>query len=243
MIQIYNDDCLKILKNIPDNSIDLILTDPPYGTTACHWDEVINYDVLWHELHRVCPKVILLFGAEPFSTHLRMSNIKNYKYDWIWEKNTGTNFFHAKRMPIRYYENIHVFYKKFSIYNPQKTTGHVPTNSGKGINRGEVYSGKSNVDYKGGDTTRYPKNIIKFDTVSNYSRTHPSEKPVPLLEYLIKTYSSENDTVLDFTMGTGSCGVACVKTNRKFIGIEKEQKYFDIAQKRIKKEQRKLYDG
>lgn len=233
-IQLYQGDCLEVMKNIPDKSVDLVLTDPPFGTTACKWDSVIPLEPMWKELKRIIKKngAIVLFGAEPFSSTLRISN-KDYKYDWIWEKNTGTNFLHAKRMPIRFTENIHVFIEGSSWYYPQKTTGHAPTNSGVGRNTGNVYSGNSKVNYKGGDTTRFPKNIIEFKSVNNYKRIHPTEKPVALMEYLIKTYSNEGDVVLDFTMGSGTTGVACVNTNRKFIGIEKDEGYFKIAQERI----------
>ena len=237
-IQLYQGDCLEVMKNIPDKSVDLVLTDPPYGTTACKWDSVIPLEPMWKELKRITRpnSAIVLFGTEPFSSTLRISN-KDYKYDWIWEKNTGTNFLHAKRMPIRFTENIHVFIEGSSWYYPQKTTGHAPTNSGVGRNTGNVYSGNSKVNYKGGDTTRFPKNIIEFKSVNNYKRIHPTEKPVALMEYLIKTYSNEGDVVLDFTMGSGTTGVACVNTNRNFIGIEMDEKYFEIATKRILGEQ------
>lgn len=166
-----------------------------------------------------------------------MSNVKSYKYDWIWEKNTGTNFFHAKRQPIRYSENISIFQNGAAHYYPIKTTGHVPTNSGIGWNTGNIYSGKSKVDYKGGDTTRFPKNIIRFNTVNNYARVHPTEKPVDLLEYLISTYTVQGDIVMDNCMGSGSTGVACMNTGRKFIGIELDDKYYSIAYNRIKEAQ------
>jgi site-specific DNA-methyltransferase (adenine-specific) len=232
---LYHGDCLDILPSIPVQSIDLILCDLPFGVVACKWDNLIPFDKLWEQYRRVIKPegVIALFGVEPFSSHLRLSNLQQYKYDWIWEKNTGTNFFHAKRMPIRYTENIHIFYTKFKGYNPQKTTGHVPTNSGIGRYTGQVYHGKSQVNYLGGDTTRYPKNIIKFNTVNNYDRLHPSQKPVDLCEYLIKTYTQEGMTVLDNTMGVGSVGVACKTTHRVFIGIEKDEEYFQLAKTRI----------
>ena len=228
-------DCMNLMNYIPDCSVDMILCDLPYGTTACKWDTVIPFDALWAHYKRVVKPngAIVLFGSEPFSSLLRVSNLKQYRYDWTWIKNTGTNFLHAKRMPIRYSENVHVFGKAGGTYNPQKTTGHVATNSGKGRNTGNIYHGKSKVDYAGGDTTRFPKNIISFDTVDNYSRVHPTQKPVALCEYLIRTYTNEGETVLDNTMGSGTTGVACLNTNRKFIGIEKDDKYFYIARQRI----------
>ena len=235
MIKLIQGDCLECMLEIPDGSVDMILTDPPFGTTACKWDSVIPLEPMWKQLKRIIKKngAIVLFGAEPFSSTLRISN-KDYKYDWIWEKNTGTNFLHAKRMPIRFTENIHVFIEGSSWYYPQKTTGHAPTNSGVGRNTGNVYSGNSKVNYKGGDTTRFPKNIIEFKSVNNYKRIHPTEKPVALMEYLIKTYTNESETVVDFTMGSGTTGVACVNINRRFIGIEQDEGYFKIAQDRIK---------
>lgn len=234
-VNIFNGDCLDILPKIDSNSIDLILCDLPYGVTACKWDSEIPLESLWAEYHRIIKDngVILLFGIEPFSSKLRMSNLKEYKYDWIWEKNTGSNFLHAKRMPIRYTENISVFIKGSSWYFPQKTFGHVPTNSGKGRNTGRVYSGKSIVDYKGGDTTRFPKNILKFKTVNNYSRKHPSEKPVELLKYLIESYTREGEVVLDNAMGVASTGIACLETKRRFIGIEKEDLFYKLSEERL----------
>ena len=229
-------DCLQVMDELISRGVKVnaVITDPPFGTIACKWDSVIPFDEMWTRLNKLAENSpIVLFGCEPFSSYLRISNIKNYKYDWIWSKNTGSNFFHAKRMPIRYTENMHVFIKGSSKYNPQKTTGHIPTNSGIGSNTGNVYSGKSKVNYLGGDTTRFPKNILEFNTVDNYSRVHPSQKPVELLEYLIRTYTNEGDTVLDFTMGSGTTGVACANTNRNFIGIELDEKYFNIAKERI----------
>ena len=215
----------------------MILPTADFGTTACKWDSVIPLEPMWKELKRIIKKnsAIVLFGTEPFSSQLRLSNLDWFKYDWIWEKNTGTNFLHAKRMPIRFTENIHVFIEGSSWYYPQKTTGHAPTNSGVGRNTGNVYSGNSKVNYKGGDTTRFPKNIIEFKSVNNYKRIHPTEKPVALMEYLIKTYSNEGDVVLDFTMGSGTTGVAAKNLNRDFIGIEMDEGYFKIAKDRIEK--------
>ena len=235
MIKLMQGDCLELMKEIPDGSIDMILTDPPFGTTACKWDSVIPLEPMWKQLKRIIKKngAIVLFGAEPFSSTLRISN-KDYKYDWIWEKNTGTNFLHAKRMPIRFTENIHVFIEGSSWYYPQKTTGHAPTNSGVGRSTGNVYSGNSKVNYKGGDTTRFPKNIIEFKSVNNYKRIHPTEKPVALMEYLIKTYTNESETVLDFTMGSSTTAIASLNTNRNFIGIEKDENYFNIGVNRVK---------
>lgn len=228
-------DCLERMKEIDTGSVDMILCDPPYGTTACKWDSVIPLELMWEQYKRVIKKqgAVVLFSAEPFSSSLRLSNVEDYKYDWVWEKNTGTNFLHAKRMPIRYTENISVFIEGSSWYYPQKTTGHPPTNSGKGRRVGNIYSGSSKMDYQGGDTTRFPKNIQKFNTVDNYKRVHPTQKPTDLAEYLIKTYTNEGETVLDNCFGSGTTGVACVNANRKFVGIELDETYYNLSKERI----------
>lgn len=234
-VKLYNGDCIDIMKTISDNSVDMVLCDLPYGCTAQEWDEIIDFGILWKEYERVrkedCP--IVLFSSQPFTTKLISSNIDNFKYCWYWSKNQTTNFFHAKRMPLRKIEEICVFYKH--NYNPQKTDGHVPTQSAKGCSNGKIYFGGNKRDYEGGDTTRYPNNLLEFNCVNNYHKVHPNEKPVELLEYFIKTYTKEGDVVLDNTMGSGSTGVACVNTNRNFIGIELDEKYYKIAEERINK--------
>ena len=236
-MKLIQGDCLEEMKSIPDGSVDMVLADPPYGTTACKWDSVIPFEPMWKQLNRVIKPTgaIVLFGSEPFSSALRMSNIKNYKYDWIWIKNQATNHLHAKRMPMRKTENISVFFKGASSYNPQKTEGHIPTNSAKGCSNGVIYHGRNIRNYEGGDTSRMPQNILNFNCVNNYRKVHPNEKPIKLLEYLISTYTNENELVLDFTMGSGSTGVACKNLNRDFIGIELDKGYYDITIKRIVK--------
>ena len=244
--QLILGDCLDELPKIFDKSIDLVLTDPPYGTTACSWDSIISFDKMWNELNRIIKdnKAIALFGAEPFSSNLRMSNIKNYKYDWIWEKDNGTNFASVKYQPFRVSENIIIFGKfpitytpkNIKCYNPQMNIGKsYRTISGKQKNESAIVRKGSRENMSNYETinngVRYPRNIIKFNRDKN--KIHPTQKPVALLEYLIKTYTNENDTVLDFTMGSGSTGVACKNLNRNFIGIEKDKKYFDIAKQRI----------
>jgi len=248
-MKLYNGDCLEVMKSIPDKSIDAIITDPPYGTTACKWDSVIDLDLMWEQLNRIIKPngAIVLFGSEPFSSALRMSNIKNYKYDWVWVKNRTTGHLNAKRMPLKNNENISVFYKKQPTYNPQfeeysdsvkkrfKNKEKGNKNSQRLNNTTKVYGEfnplDSEYDYNRGT---YPKTVKFFDTPPNSKgRLHPTQKPVALMEYLIKTYINENETVLDFTMGSGSTGVACKNLNRKFIGIEKDQKYFNIAKDRI----------
>ena len=234
-MQLFNDDCLKILPTIPDKSIDLILTDPPYGTTACKWDSVIPFEPMWNQLIRVIKDngCIALFGSEPFSSNLRMSNIKQFKYDWVWQKEQGTGFGNAKKQPLRNLEIISIFYKNQCLYNPQKSKGKpYKTKSKSGNHKGSVYEdGGLNSIITVNEGNRFPLQLLKFNRDKN--KIHPTQKPVALLEYLIKTYTNENDTVLDFTMGSGSTGVACKNLNRNFIGIEKDEKYFDIAKQRI----------
>ena len=235
-------DCLEVMKDIPDGSIDAIITDPPYGTTACKWDSVIDFELMWEQLNRIIKPngAIVLFGSEPFSSALRMGNIKNFKYDWIWQKTRSTGNLNAKRMPLKAHEVISVFNCK-GYYFPQKTKApeHL-IDRRKTINNSKVKAGGGfngskeyiNIRTKD-DGTRYPTSVQKFKNPNNNS-LHPTQKPVELMEYLIKTYTNENETVLDFTMGSGSTGVAAKNTNRNFIGIEQDQKYFNIAEQRIK---------
>ena len=231
--KIINGDCLEIMKEIPDNYVEMILCDLPYGMTAPKWDEHIDIQKLWNEYNRILKKngTVALFASQPFTTKIIQSNEKEFRYCWYWLKNQGTNFFHAKRMPIRKIEEICIFGK--GKYNPQITKGHVPTNSAKGCSNGKAYHGTNKRDYEGGKTTRYPNNVLEFKCVDNYSRTHSAEKPVELCEYLIKTYSNEGDLILDNCMGSGTTCLGAKNLNRKFIGIEKNKEYFEIAQKRI----------
>jgi len=253
MIKLLNGDCLELMETILDKSVDSIITDPPYGTTACKWDSVIDFGLMWEQLERIIKPngAIVLFGSEPFSSALRMSNIKNYKYDWIWQKHKASNFMLAKKQPMKVTENISVFYKKQSTYNlqlreltEQGKKRNNRTQNGTFNKKETVFGDLTNLkvhSYKG-KNKGYPLNVLKFNGVVNnqYSKKlhHPTQKPVELMEYLIKTYTNENETVLDFTMGSGSTGVACVNTNRKFIGIEQDEKYFEIATKRIEDSQR-----
>ena len=238
MIKLLHGDCLELMKDIPDNSIDMVLTDPPYGTTACKWDTVIDFDLMWEQLKRITKDngAICLFGSEPFSSALRMSNIKMFKYDWIWQKNIPSNFATAKKVPMKYHEIISVFYKK-NRYFPQmierSEAGKKRTSYGhnyKGKSGGEHINLKAAYYKKHDDDLKYPSSILPFNRDSGF---HPTQKPIPLLETIIKTYTLENETVLDFTMGSGSTGVACKNLNRKFIGIEQDDKYFQIAKDRI----------
>lgn len=231
-IELWNGDCLELMKNIPDKSIDCIICDPPYGTTACKWDSVIPFEPLWEQYNRIIKDngAILLFGSEPFSTELRHSNLKMFKYDWIWEKEQGANFMLCKYQPYKVHEIISVFGKKTPCYNPQMTTGK-PYISGKG-NSGEITNCVTKVQTKN-NGTRYPRSIQKFSTDKAKGSLHPTQKPVALIEYLIKTYTNEGETVLDNCMGSGTTGVACKNLNRKFIGIELDDTYYEIAKNRI----------
>lgn len=242
-IDLRHGDCLELMKLIPDKSIDLVLTDPPYGTTQCKWDAVIEFDPLWKELKRIVKDkgAIVMFAAQPFTALLIASNLQMYKYNWIWKKNKSTGFLNSKKQPLRNYEDIVVFYRKQCLYNPQKTQGHKPTNSYTKHTSDGSTLGKTKIGIKGGGSTeRYPTSVLEFkvvnqDGTSDGGNFHPTQKPVALLEYLIKTYTSEGQVVLDFTMGSGSTGVACKNLNRNFIGIELDDKYFQIAKDRINK--------
>ena len=246
-ITLYKSDCLIEMNKIADKSIDLILTDPPYGTTQCKWDSVIPFDKMWKQLNRIIKNngAIVLFGKEPFSSYLRISNIKNYKYDWVWEKEKGCNFANANKQPMDNVENISVFYEGRCNYYPIKEkikTPYIHKLPTKQSSSNSFTCCKTNKDeYKSYDSS-YPKRILKFSRDSRNNRLHPTQKPVPLLEYLIRTYTNENETVLDFTMGSGSTGVACINTNRNFIGIEKDDKYFEIAKDRIEKSKESLFE-
>lgn len=230
MIELHNGDCLEVMKTIPDKSIDMILCDLPYGTTQCKWDIIIPFDKLWEQYNRIIKDngAIVLFGNEPFSSKLRVSNMKNYKYDWIWKKSNVMGFLNANKRPLKETENIMVFNTK--IYNPQ---GLLPNNKWKN-RRGkstDVLGEFKNVNFS--KFKNYPRTIREYKNDRGF---HPTQKPVALCEYLINTYTNENDLVLDNCMGSGTTGVACVKTNRNFIGIELNKNYFEIAKERIEKE-------
>jgi DNA modification methylase len=242
MINLKLGDCLELMKEIPDGSVDAIITDPPYGTTACKWDSVIDFDLMWEQLNRIIKPngAIVLFGSEPFSSALRMSNIKNYKYDWVWEKSKATGHLNAKKRPLVKHELFHIFYKKQPTYNPQDLIKKEKPTISKG-NRGRKGDGSSG-DVYGKATkdaiqthTNYPLSIQKFQ-VDMKAEFHPTQKPIALMEYLIKTYTNENELVLDFAMGSGSTMIACQNTNRNGIGIEMDKNYFEIATNRINKQ-------
>ena len=239
-ITLIHGDTIEKMQLLDDKSIDFICCDLPYGVTAPEWDKSIDIQKIWKEYNRIIKTkgTIALFGTQPFTTELINSNKDDFRYCWYWLKNQGTNFFHAKRMPIRKVEEICIFKK--GKYNPQITDGHIPTNSTKGSSNGRAYQGNTIRNYEGGKTTRFPTNILNFKCVDNYSRLHSSEKPIDLLEYLIKTYSDEGDMVLDNTMGSCSTGMACVNTNRNFIGIEINQDFFNISKERLEEKKKSI---
>lgn len=238
MISIKQGDCLELMKEIKDKSIDMILCDLPYGTTACKWDDVIPFDKLWEQYERITKDngAVVLFGQEPFSSLLRISNLKTYKYDWYWEKERLTNISQVKRRAGKTVETISVFYKKQPTYNPQMSiyTGPKRTNKVKNGKLGILTDNQNKKVYEYKDNgLRYPTQILKFQRDCLTCNLHPTQKPVALLEYLIKTYTNEKETVLDNCMGSGSTGVACINTNRNFIGFELDKHYFQIAKERL----------
>lgn len=239
MVNLLHGDCLELMKEIPDNSVDMVLCDLPYGTTICKWDSIIPFEPLWEQYKRICKDnaAIVLFGAEPFSSRLRMSNPQMFRYDLIWEKTKFPNFMFVHKQPARLHETISVFYKKQPTYNPQMKEGtpYTDKRDTRIAKRGDdigTLMGQTKKKPTENFGTRFPSTILRFSNV-NKGTHHPTQKPVPLLEYLIKTYSNEGDVVLDNTMGSGSTGVACVNTGRDFIGIELDDHYFSIAEKRI----------
>jgi len=228
MINLHKGDCLEVMDRLIDDGVkvDAIITDPPYGTTACKWDSVINLYLMWERLNKLIKPngAIVLFGSEPFSSALRMSNIKNYKYDWVWHKKTSANVALAKYQPLKTHEIISVFGR---TYIPQMTKGKMRMKGGK-VQGGKANGSLKPVYYK--NDLYFPKSVLDIKTERGY---HPTQKPVALMEYLIKTYTKEGELVLDFTMGSGSTLVACKNLNRNGIGIELDDKYFDIAEDRI----------
>lgn len=235
MIQIIHGDCLEEMKKIPDGSIDLVLTDPPYGTTACKWDTCIPFELMWEQLKRVNKKsgAIVLFGSQPFTSALVMSNPKMFKYDLIWDKELATGFLNANRMPLRNHEEVLVFYKNQPTYNPQKIIGEKNHSRGKNKCKTNNLYGYHKIAEDNFTELKHPKSVLNIRKEHPSKTIHPTQKPVALLEYLIKTYTNEGETVLDFTMGSGTTGVACKNLNRNFIGIELDKEYFEIAKARI----------
>ena len=232
---LFNGDCLDVMQTLPAGSIDAVICDPPYGTTACRWDSVIALGPMWSNLTRVIKTggAIVLTAQTPFDKVLGASNIKSLKYEWIWEKTHPTGHLNAKRMPMKAHENVLVFYANQPTYNPIKTTGHKRKTAVKRHDDTQVY-GAQNFDSIPYDSTeRFPRSVLKFKSDKQTSKLHPTQKPVALMEYMVKTYTDPGQTVLDFTMGSGTTGVACKNLGRRFIGIELDEGYFNIAADRI----------
>ena len=249
--KIYNMDCLEGMQKIEDKSVDMILCDLPYGTTKCKWDIIIPFDKLWEQYNRIIKDngCIALFGSEPFSSYLRMSNINNYKYDWYWNKVQGTGFSAVKKQPMRVIETISIFYKKPPIYNPQMEKREKVIDSrnwkqNKRISENSRFTSTDDSLSQKIYDKKYPVNLLNINRASNEcnnsKRVHPTQKPIELLEYLIKTYTDENEIVLDNCMGSGSTAIACINTNRNFIGFELDKHYCDIANKRINNKQAQI---
>lgn len=222
-------DCLERMKEIPDGSVDMVMCDPPFGTTRNSWDSVIDLDLMWKQLWRVLKPngAVVLCASQPFTSVLTCSQIKYWKTQWVWSKNKGTGHLNAKKMPMRFHETLEVFYKKPPTYNPQKTTGHKPANYALGnVSVTENYGDQVSTVYKGGNTDRQPRNIIEIPVINNDGsgadgkKIHSTQKPVALMEYMIKTYSNEGETILDFTIGSGATIKAANNLNRNVIGIE-----------------------
>lgn len=235
---LYLGDCLEQMDNIADDSVDMVLCDLPYGTTQNKWDSVIDLPSLWKQYNRVCKPnaAIVLFAQTPFDKVLGCSNMGSLRYEWIWEKTTATGHLNAKKMPMKAHENILVFYKQLPIYNPQKTTGHNPVHTytkhqDDGSNYGRTKVGISG----GGSTERYPRSVLVFPTDKQKEALHPTQKPVELGRYLIRTYTNEEAVILDNAFGSGSFLVAAKLENRKYIGIEIEKEFYDIAQERLRR--------
>ena len=236
MIKLYKGDCLEIMDKLIAKGVkvDAIICDLPYGTTACKWDSIIDLDLLWEQYKRIIKDngAIVLTASQPFTTKLISSNYEMFRYEWIWEKTLFSNFALVKKQPAKLHENILVFYKKQPIYNPQMQEGKPYTDKPRKRTMGVINNAigmKKAIENKG---ERYPSSVQKFSNGNNGTQ-HPTQKPISLMEYIVKTYTNEGDIVLDNTMGSGTTGVACVNTNRNFIGIEKDEKYFEIAKNRI----------
>ena len=239
-------EAIETMKLLPDKSIDMILTDPPYGTTSCKWDTIIPFDPLWEQYKRIIKDngAIVLTASQPFTSALVMSNVKMFKYEWIWEKTQATGMLNANKQPLKSHENILVFYKRQPTYNPQKTHNHKPMNSGikrkKVLNRSNIYGKVKNDLVFGGNTDRFPRTNITFKSDKQTNYFHPTQKPVALFEYLIRTYTSEQDVILDNCAGSFTTAVAADNTKRRWICIEKEKNYCDIGLKRINENRERL---
>jgi site-specific DNA-methyltransferase (adenine-specific) len=228
--------CLERMKEIDAGSVDAVIADPPYGTTACKWDSVIPLEPMWEQLKRVIKPngAIVLTAAQPFTTALIASNLQDFKYCWVWDKKNPTGFLNAKKQPLRRTEEICVFYRKQCTYNPAMEVRGAPRKKGGYNKPGGTENYGVFHDAPSVNNEYHPTNLLSLSNANRSEKVHPTQKPVALMEYLIKTYTNEGETVLDFTMGSGTTGVACVKTKREFVGIEIDEDYFKIAEKRIR---------
>lgn len=228
-------DCLDLMCLIPDGSVDMVLADLPFGTTKCPWDVVIPFAPLWEQYNRITKKnaAILLFSQQPFTSVAVNSNIENFRYDWVWEKTHATGHLNAKRMPMKAHESMLVFYRKLPTFNPQMTGGHARKTATKRVDDSRVYGAQQFDELVYDSTDRYPRSVLLFPSDKQRLNLHPTQKPVALCEYAIRTYSNEGETVLDNTMGSGTTGVAARNTGRKFIGIERDPADFKTATDRI----------
>ena len=233
---IYNEDCLQGMKRIPDGSVDCVICDLPYGTTACRWDSVIPFEPLWEQYHRVCKgnAPVILFGSEPFSTMLRASNISEYRYDWIWVKTKAGNFQICKVQPLKLHEIISVFYRKMPTYNNTELQPcHVKSGrKHKGRHVTVIRSDSNYIQTEKG----YNRSVLYYGNPSGAGHLHPTQKPVELIRYLVRTYTNEGDTVLDNCIGSGTTAIACIRERRHYIGFEIEKEYYDTASERIRRE-------
>jgi site-specific DNA-methyltransferase (adenine-specific) len=250
MINLHHGDCIEFMRTLPSNSVDMVLTDIPFQVTNCDWDTLIPFDIMWEQLNRICKTntPIVLHGTQPFTSKLICSNLKGFKYQWVWEKSKSSNFVQVKNQPLKNFEDILVFTSsgEKANYYPQMVQGEsYKPRPGKKGSATEVLNNVPNPLFRNGspDGLRYPKAIQYFKTAESEGKTlHPTQKPVALLEYLIRTYSQEGETVLDFTFGSGSTAIAALNTNRKFIGCELDETYFKIAQDRISKHLLEQYE-
>lgn len=241
-IQLFYGDCFELLQYFPQKSVDLILIDPPYGMTKNTWDILWDLEKMWFLVNRVSKNgLVIAFGSGLFTAKLIMSNEKDFKFNYIWQKNKATGHFNVKRQPMKAHEEISVFSKKNFVYNPQKTTGHKPVNSftKRNTESNNCYGHDTRIISGGGSTERYPTTILDYKVIRNDhpNRVHPNQKPTKLYEFLIKTHSNKGDVIMDLGMGSGSSGVACLWTERKYIGIEKEERFFKSASDWIEREE------
>lgn len=234
-VQVLHGDCLDVMASLSDSSVDACITDLPYGTTACKWDVVIPLEPMWSHLRRVVKPcgAILLFASLPFAATLVTSNLESFRYDWIWEKTHPTGHLNARKAPLRAHENVLVFYYRSPTYNPQKTSGHTRKTAVKRADYTPVYGRQQFSPLSYDSTERYPRSVVTFPSDKQISSLHPTQKPIDLIRYLVRTYTNEDDTVLDFAAGSGTTGVACLLENRRCILIESDQGYVDTIHRRL----------